>query len=765
MLAPRPITQTVRVLLAVAALLLTITIAAPPAAAQTVEGLTVSSTTVYTPDLAGEQIEVASTYTMTNVQADEVVGGSVRSYYFNKWVIAVPATATDFAATSAGQSLVASLDRDTTSTDVAFGTINLPFNLDFQQSVTLDVSYTIPGGEPRTEGAVARVNDSFLSFAIWAAGDPGDTNVRVHVPEGFTLDFQGDLDELQPVEGQTYVEATEIAEPRLFFGQVFGRNDSGLLTQVADLPDAVATVRAWPDDPDWADFVVDAIEDDVPVIEDLTGIDWPAGDIEVIETVTPYLYGYGGWFNASSGVIEVGENLERDLILHELTHAWFNAELVDGRWITEGLAEEFASRTIEATGDPRPDPEVPNLDDPLRVQLAQWASPWTLSEEDAFAYELFHYNASWWVIRQITNDVGMDAFAEVLVAMHDDRLAYSGAMAPADQSSVSLRWIHFFDLLEFEAQASGLDELFSTYVLSPDDAELLVARRAALTHFEDLGDSSGIWALPPAVVEAMAAWRFDDAQQQMSLAAEAVAARDGVDLQADELRVTMENRGQMLYETAMTVQDLETAIAIETQLADDLAQLDLYRSEVIAHASSIGAVVTFEPMTYDEAIADVAAQRVAITDVDRLIDDVETRSSSLDLASPAWPMATTSVSSTDFASVAALAEARLATLEEIDNASMTVAGGRSFTQRVGLFGSDPAAQITAAKASFEADDLDDALAATSMAESMIANASTTGRARLVWAAIILGSAVLVGLFAKRAFSAPLSSRRADEATP
>ena len=75
--------------------------------------------------------------------------------------------------------------------------------------------------------------------------------------------------------------ALDTAQGPIDFGQIFGRNDRGLLTETAALPGATATIRAWPDDPEWAEFVAEAIEQDVPVIEDLTGLDWPAGDIEV----------------------------------------------------------------------------------------------------------------------------------------------------------------------------------------------------------------------------------------------------------------------------------------------------------------------------------------------------------------------------------------------------------------------------------------------------------------------------------------------------
>jgi len=718
---------------------------APAAQAQAVEGLTVSSTTVFTPDVEGEHIDVASTYTITNVQADDLIDGSVRSYFFTTWVIAVPAAVTDFAATSGSATLISTLEDDPDTDDIAFATITLPFNLNFQQTVTLDVSYTVPGGDPRSEGVVARVNDSFLSFSVWAAGDPGNTNIRVDVPDGFSLDLRGELDELQQVPGETYYEATNIAEPRDFFGQVFGRNDSGLLTQEAELPNAVATVRAWPDDPEWADFVVDAIEEGVPVIEDLTGIDWPAGDIEVIETLTPYLYGYGGWFNATSGVIEIGENLERDLILHELTHAWFNDDLVDGRWITEGLAEEFASRTIEATGDPLPDPEKPDLADPLRVQLSDWASPWTLRDEDAFAYELYHYNASWWVVRQITDDVGLDAFADVLVSMHEDELTYEGTNDVREETELSAQWTHFFDLLEFDAGATNLDELFSTYVLSPDDAALLGPRRAALARYDDLAEISGAWESPPVLRQAMATWQFADAEDHMATANEIITQRDRADELAAELQVTIEHPSKAIYEMAVTAEDLDAAATAEADLVDNLSQLSDDRTALAAEAGAAGTQVGFGPMGYDEAVANIAEQRAAIANVDDLVGQVDARSQALGLDAPAWPTDATTTGSTDFVAVAALAEARLATLDAIATASDRVDADRSLTQRVGLFGSDATAEIAAARDAFESDDLDDALTATATAESMIANSASTGRTRLTWTAAIIATALLATL--------------------
>lgn len=733
------------------------------------EGLLVRSSTEYTPDPVNQRIDVRSTFDLTNEQPDEVVGSSTRSYFYTTWVIALPSNVTDFAATSDGITLATQIDQSTDAiaeperepgepdpnANVVFGSITLPTNLSFGESVTLDVSYTIPGGEPRAEGPVARVNDSFLSFSVWTAGDPGLTTVSIAIPEGFMMDLRGDLAGLTQVErdGQPFLEAVNIEAPRMFFGQVYGRNDRGLITEQADVPGGQATVRAWPDDPAWADFVVDTIERDLPVIEDLIGIEWPAGDIEVIETVTPYLYGYGGWFNASSGLIEIGETLERDLILHELAHAWFNADLIDGRWITEGLAEEFASQTLAlaapAVGVEPPTPEQlvptePDLNDPLRVPLSAWASPWTLSVEDAFAYEQFHYNASWWVVRQITDDVGLEAFSDVLIALENDELAYRGE-GPVEQTQTPTRWTHLFDLLEFQAGATELDQLFATYVLTPTDAALLTDRRETLVHFQDLAQAGDDWAVPLLVRRDMSAWRFDDAQTHVDAARKVVDLRDEVKQLAVQLNVIVDSGAEVPFETASSTAELDSVLAMVQQMQVDLVDLARSRAELGEQAAAMGTSIGFDEMTLADARTDEMLQQSAVANVGDLRQQVERLARELGLAAPPWP---SSDGVTDFEAQAALAQARSATLVAIDSASTVTSSPRSLVQRLGLWGTDVDEQLALARSSFEADDLDDALAATRQTELLISQASSAGQRRLIYAGI--GVAVLLMSIASRA---------------
>ena len=84
----------------------------------------------------------------------------------------------------------------------------------------------------------------------------------------------------------------------------------------------------------------------------------------MIESNTPYLYGYAGWFEPVNDVIEIGDELDQIVILHELTHRWFNDQMFSTRWINEGLAEELAAQAMaELDGDPEAS-KLPPASDP-----------------------------------------------------------------------------------------------------------------------------------------------------------------------------------------------------------------------------------------------------------------------------------------------------------------------------------------------------------------------------------------------------------------
>ncbi len=133
----------------------------------------------------------------------------------------------------------------------------------------------------------------------------------------------------------------------------------------------------WPDDPEWVDFAEEQVSDGVPVLEELIGIDWPAKNtIDVVETASPYLYGYAGWYMPVESVIEVGDELDQHVMLHELAHLWFNDRLFEGRWINEAFADVLAAGRRSGSSAVRsPSRSAIKPDDPGRLKLNDWSNP------------------------------------------------------------------------------------------------------------------------------------------------------------------------------------------------------------------------------------------------------------------------------------------------------------------------------------------------------------------------------------------------------
>ena len=111
----------------------------------------------------------------------------------------------------------------------------------------------------------------------------------------------------------------------------------------------------------------------------------------------------------NDGLIEIGDELDQQVILHELAHVWFNDSLFSGRWINEAFADQSAALAMAAAGEEQPQPEAIEADDPGRLKLNDWSDP-DLQAEVSDDQERYGYNASWAVLDAITDEIGVDGF-------------------------------------------------------------------------------------------------------------------------------------------------------------------------------------------------------------------------------------------------------------------------------------------------------------------------------------------------------------------
>lgn len=567
------------------------------------DGLRVESTTTYTLDVAATTVRVRYEVTLTNQSPDVVSGGFIRQRFFPEYGIGVLAEATNIVAAKADGTPLAVRTEATESPRFTLAIADLVPNLFHPNSQTLTITYDLPRLPPRSEG-LTRINEAFATFPVYGVGDPGLTTVEVRIPDHMEVELIGSEMAKSEAEGTTVYRAEAIAAPEDFFVDVVARDDERLVRRAVDVADTEVVVLGWPDDPEWADFVASTVGDGVPVLADLVGIEWPGEDgLEVVETVAPYLYGYAGWFQPYANLIEVGDELDAQVILHELAHLWFNDALFAGRWINEALAEEFSTQALAELGE---DPGAPLPVDPAgpgALRLNEWGEV-DLQEGDTEAQEVYGYNTSWAVLRRVVDEVGLEPVAEAVQLADAHLLPYR-----ADTVDTTLLrtpdWRTLLDLLEEVAGATTAEAVFRELVVTPAQAEQLDERAAARADYGALLEAGGGWAPPAELRGAMSDWRFDDATAMVPEVEALLEVRDDIASTLDDIGTDLPATLQESFEGARDLDELADLMGEAATASDQLRQASLDRDGATGPLAAVGLLFSSIDDDLDAARADL----------------------------------------------------------------------------------------------------------------------------------------------------------------
>ena len=527
-------------------------VAAAPAGAT--GGLRQVATTTYVVDPAGGAVHVTVDLTATNTTPDHRRGNVIEQAYFTGVVLGVLAEATNFNAMSGSG---ATLSVTSQPAPVSYAqTIDVRFssNLFYNQTAVVHLRYDLPGGVPRSK-SITRVTPAFASFDAWAQGDPGQSSVTIVVPRSFTVDLVGDDTAEHRSATTVSYSATKIANVDTWLVSVSARDDSKLQTKNVDVLGNQIKIRAFPNDPAWGTFVQKRVSTGLPTLLDLIGLPWTAGDrLRITETVTPYLYGYAGWYTRTDDTIEIGDDLDPQVILHEMSHIWFNDLLFTDRWIDEGLAQEYASRAVAESGERLEGPKAVDERAPGAVALDAW-SALDLQNQTNEAREAYGYNASWFVVRKLTKEIGLDRMRRVIVAASKQTVPYLGLKNPQAAGGAG-SWKRFLDYLDETGGSKTADQIFDAYVVRSGDRDLLASRTRAREEYAALVDAGNGWKVPLEIRLEMTDWAFANARGLMTLATDTIHTRDEIDrvirplgLHApSKLRDDYEDRGLNLTE-------------------------------------------------------------------------------------------------------------------------------------------------------------------------------------------------------------------------
>ena len=371
------------------------------------------------------------------------------------------------------------------------------------------------------------------------------------------------------------------------------------------------------------------IDEGLPLLEAAIGEEWPIDELVVREAYTPYFYGYAGWFSAVDEEIEMGEELDQETMLHELSHAWFNSDWFHERWVSEGLAQVYSNQVVDQLGGDGLDPTSPLAGDLGAQQLNQWGSP--AADEVADEAEDYGYGASYWVTSMLTEAAGDDGMRAVFDAVANGEIAYRGEVEPEEAAAPDTDWRRLLDLLQ---EVGGADDevvdLFEQYVIVPGDADLLDDRGAARTAYADLEEAGDEWAVPVGVRGAMSEWAFDDAASMMTAADDVLELRDQLDVLSVQLDVTYPPTFETDYESADGSDMAEVAADLQSQIGAAellLAAVDAEAAEdsLFERIGLIGTDLTGELTDARTALSngDLDSSNQSAQDVIDTVDDAD----------------------------------------------------------------------------------------------------------------------------------------------
>ncbi|HEY0187551.1 MAG TPA: hypothetical protein VGC67_08685 [Cellulomonas sp.] len=535
----------------------------PATADDLTPGLTVDSAVTYTVDLPGSIVHVDGTVTLTNVTPS-----TATTYYsFPQYQLGVLPGATAITVTRDGGRALSFTEQPGTEEYIPSLLVNLSPALLYGQTQTVHVTYDLAASDPRA-ASYAQVNAAQATFLVLPDGDPGQASVAVVVPDGPDVEVVGSALTETSDGGTRRWTAEGIADPAEWRVQVVVRDDDLLVETTVDHGDGVRVV-GWPNDPEWLAFTSDLAERGLPVLEDVIGMEWgSSGVMEIREAATPSAFGFAGWYAEGTGVIEIDSGLDAHVTLHEMSHAWFNGEAFRGRWLNEGLAEEFSAAAMEPLGLERP---VPDAVDPAAegaARLDEWTDDAiTSGATDDPASELYAYRAAWTVMHRIAEDIGTDGLAVVVRAAIEGQDAYPASTDTTGTTGPTGAH-RFLDLAEGVGGSQQAVQAYRELVVGADGATVLDARAAAREQYQALLDAGDGWAPPAVVRDAMASWDFTTATEGMPRVAAVLTQRDAL---TDELAAI-----DASLPTAMQaqVEGSEDLAVLETLMADAASAVD-----------------------------------------------------------------------------------------------------------------------------------------------------------------------------------------------
>ena len=170
-------------------------------------------------------------------------------------------------------------------------------------------------------------------------------------------------------------------------------------------------IRAWPDDPAWAERTGALVEQSLPILSRSIGLPWVARrPFVVAEAVSQTGSAYAGRYDPEDATIEIAYYADELVTLHTRPPTpGSTARLLADRWANEGFATWYALDAAGKLGMKVSPSAVSPDQQAARIPLSAWGPV----GRDEAATEDYGYTASAELARLIAARAGPDGLASV----------------------------------------------------------------------------------------------------------------------------------------------------------------------------------------------------------------------------------------------------------------------------------------------------------------------------------------------------------------
>jgi tetratricopeptide (TPR) repeat protein len=554
-------------------------IAAPGHVAGAQTDLSFISTSTWTADPAAGRVHVRAVLAATSHTAV----GSGRQYYYDQVQLTLPPSSTAFAATSQGGKKLAVAVESVTATGVVVN-VALGQHLYSGQSGTITLTFDLADAGGSTDRDF-RISENVVSFPVWAFGSPGagGSSVTVSFPAGFAVQEEfGGLTKSVSSSGPTVFTSgvlPDATELNAWFTAVRPVSPTDFKVRTIQVGPLAVTLRYWADDVGWSNQVERVLQLGYPALRSMIGLGDPAGKtLTVEEASTEEIGGYTGAYDVRTGETLISYFADPFVILHELSHMWFNGNLLTDRWAQEGFASYYAEQVVQLIGYAD---HAPILTDRMR-QSAVPLNDWVSANQASSVVDAYLYGASLTVARAIATGAGQNGLTAVWNAVRSGQEAFQPAHgARTESGGGSTDWRRLLDLLD-QRTGNSFSTLFNNWVIDPSQTALLQQRSVALSAYADALKAAGPWNLPPEIRMSLDSWQFGQAIGYTAQAQSVLDQRDRIVAEAEAEQTTPPPTLQTEFEHSEIA-----AAAVEAN--DELAALDALSAARRAQSDAAGA--------------------------------------------------------------------------------------------------------------------------------------------------------------------------------